>query len=356
LLFFICVCRALYSLHARRTSGVPRSLVGQPKPFMAFTGSGLLMAYYHGVATYVRDHFLLDDLQLSGISGGCSTILALAMGLDLYQILLVGLHMQNWIVKHGVYLNKIDVVKAHMRKLFETAGITDRDCAKLAAQHRCYIGVTRCFPPGHQCTPVPPDLDTLMDVWMASMCVVPFFRSPATVRSRYSIDGGFSAAWSIPQGQPWSDVIRVTCVPWWASLGPPAMATAVIQPSSLKLASMFVLFPWPEQAKLVKLGYDDARTAHPQLVARGMRPHPEAPLTEWKAWEELFANIDENNLPLPSSTRVTAHSSELEKSHDERLRTYSCSDLKDVLQGPRARRLQSGGSQSETNLSGLAFQ
>jgi hypothetical protein len=64
---------------------------------MAFSGSGLLLAYFHGIAswlvlaglglwyrmvptfpalyqhgevTYIRDHFFVDNLELSGISGG----------------------------------------------------------------------------------------------------------------------------------------------------------------------------------------------------------------------------------------------------------------------------------------------
>lgn len=107
------------------TSFIPRSLRGDQKPFMAFSGSGLLLAYFHGIAarkgvdskpqelqvTYLRDHFHVDNLQLSGISGGCSTILALAMGLDLYQILLLGLHMKKHFLKTGVYLNDFEAIQ-----------------------------------------------------------------------------------------------------------------------------------------------------------------------------------------------------------------------------------------------------
>ena len=34
---------------------------------------------------YVRDNFYVDTLEVSAISGGCSTVMALCMGLDLFQ-------------------------------------------------------------------------------------------------------------------------------------------------------------------------------------------------------------------------------------------------------------------------------
>lgn len=316
---------------------------------MAFSGSGLLLAYFHGIVTYIRDHFFVDNLQLSGISGGCSTILALAMGIDLYQILLLGLHMKKHFLKKGVYLNDFEEMVDFTMQHWKQIGITDEDVAELAARKQCHIGVTQCFPPGHCCIETPGTLRDLVKLVLSSMSVVPFFRTPGMYEGKYYVDGGFSAMYSVPAGQRWDEVIKVTCFPWWATLFPPAMGVADIQPRRFMPTEVIVLYPWRHQKGLIKQGYEDAKEQHQHLIARGLRPLPNAPLTPWSEWESLFAGIDEDNLPPLSSQRSTAVASEMEKHHYEVLRTYSHSDLNDALRGPRLRRFELTGSRSEAN-------
>jgi len=351
-IFLLLLARALYTLRQRRmTSSIPKSLQMERTPFMAFSGSGLLLAYFHGIVTYLRDHFFVDNLQLSGISGGCSTILALAMGIDLYQILLLGLHMKKHFLKKGVYLNDFEEMVDFTMQHWTQIGITDEDVAELAARKQCHIGVTQCFPPGHCCIETPATLRDLVKLVLSSMSVVPFFRTPGIYEGKYYVDGGFSAMYSVPPGQRWDEVIKVTCFPWWATLFPPAMGVADIQPRRFMPTEVIVLYPWQYQKQLIKQGYEDAKEQHQQLVARGLRPLPNAPLTPWSEWESLFAGIDEENLPPLSSQRSTVVASEMEKHHYEVLRTYSHSDLHDALRGPRLRRnsFELPGSRSEAS-------
>lgn len=348
LLLPLLAARIAHTLY-RRHWAVPRSLVdAKVPPFIAFTGSGLLLAYYHGIATYLRDHFHVEDLRLSAISGGCTTIMALAMGIDLYQILLLGLHMKKWILQEGVYLNSFEKMVKNTCKKFKEIGMIDKDVEQLAAKHQCYIGVTQCFPPKHCSLPAPTTLRGLSELVTCSMNVVPFFSTPGIYQDRYYVDGGFTATWSVPEHVAWADVIKVTCMPKWCMVLPPAMALNVdIQPTKFMPTEMVVLYNWKHQQTLIRRGYEDAKRSHDALVARGLRPLPDAPLTEWRQWEQLFAGIDENNLPPLSSRRSVTARSGLERKHDELLRTYSNTDLHDALMGPRLRRLSRGGSQSD---------
>lgn len=296
------------------------------------------MSYYHGVATYVRDHFYVDDLRMSGISGGCSTLLALAMGLDLYQILLLGLHTKRWILQQGLYLNSFETLVEYVNSLFEQIGLTDKDVEAASARNQCFIGVTQCFPPRHRCEPIPKTVRDLVDLWLCSCNVVPFFSTPGTYQGRYYIDGGFSAVWSLPDRQPWSETIRVTCLPPWTTKYSPAMATADIQPSRFMPLSIVVMYPFSHHHNLIRMGYEDAKARHSDLLARGLRPLPNAPLTPWAQWDALLAAIDEDHLPELSTKRSTDKAAPMEKAHDEVLRTYSQSDLQGLLSG-RGQRL-----------------
>ncbi|CAE8736742.1 unnamed protein product [Polarella glacialis] len=354
---WLLLARALHTLWRRRLSRSPQLPLSlgsgrqqtPQRPFLAFSGSGLLLAYFHGTVTYIRDHFHVDNLQLSAISGGCSTILALAMGIDLYQILLLGLHQKQKFLKHGIYLNSFEYMVEDTIQQFESIGITDEDVAELSARQQCFIGVTQCFPPRHCCMRTPPTRRDLAALWLSSMTVIPFFRTPGVYQGRYYVDGGFSAIYSVPDGQPWDDVIKITCFPWWTTICPPAMGVADIQPQHFMPTEVLILYPWAHQRTLIERGYKDAKLAHDHLVSRGLRPLP-APLTAWSEWEKLFAAIDENNLPpLGHSHRSTLGVSEVEQHHLELLRTHSASDLRDALQGPRIRRMSSKGPGSRSD-------
>lgn len=342
--------RAVYALYTRHNR-VPRSLTLKRRPLVAFTGSGLCLAYYHGIATYIRDHFFVDDLMMSAISGGNTTILALAMGVDLYQILLLGLHMMRWSVDvKGVYLNKFQDMVDHVMELFTEVGITDRDVEQMADRKQCFIGVTQCFPyPRHRCTPTPSKLRELVELWLCSMNVFPFFSTPGVFQGKYYVDGGFTAIWSVPEDHPWSETVKVTCMPRWCWY---PMLAGDVQPKQLMIAEPWILYPWTHQRKLIKRGYDDASASHGVFVKYGLRQLPNAPLTEWKEWDKLFKGIDEFNLPPLSHKRATAKASELESRHDKLLRTFSSTDLRDALSGPRVRRMRSreGGSVSHNDI------
>eukprot|EP00929_Paragymnodinium_shiwhaense_P100451 TRINITY_DN6277_c0_g1_i1.p1 TRINITY_DN6277_c0_g1~~TRINITY_DN6277_c0_g1_i1.p1 ORF type:complete len:424 (+),score=40.41 TRINITY_DN6277_c0_g1_i1:56-1273(+) len=335
-------CARVLQMHYQR---YPRLLQPSPdvhkrKPFIAFTGAGLAWAYYHGVVMYLRDHFYLDNIKLSAISGGCPSTLCLAMGLDLYQVVLWGLHIRNIVIKQGAYLFKRESLAQLFKDHLAAIGITDEDCARLSAKQQLFIGVTQCFPPKHESMNVPDNLDDLVDLWVCSMCVFPFLRTPGKFQGKMYVDGGFSAVWSVPPGQPWSEVFKVTCVPSWCTLPPPAMALADIQPSSLARMLPYVFIPlsWKKQQEMIKTGYEHAKAQHKQFLAAGLMPLPDAPLTPWSQWEQLYADLDDTNLPPLSTKRSTKAQSPLETVHDEILKTHSHSNLADCLQGPRLRR------------------
>lgn len=306
LFFRIVTLRIVYTLYRRRASAIPRSVGDRQQPFVAFTGSGLLIFYYHGVATYIRDHFYVDDLKLSAISGGTSTVLALAMGLDLYQVLLLGLHQQRWILKNGLYLNSFDKISRFMEAQLRKLGVTDKHVQLAANRQCCYIGVTQCMPPRHRSMPLPTTLRDLSDLLLCSCNVMPFFSTPGRFQGRFYVDGGFSAVWSVPPGQPWSEVVKVTCVSPWASAA--SLARADVQPAWSMPIPMLTIVPWQRQQALIRMGYEDARSKHSMFIAKGLRPLPNAPLTPWTVWEKLFAAVDEDNLPplspLPSTQKI----------------------------------------------------
>lgn len=338
-ILWLLFLRAAYALYGRHKRRIPKALTSDRGPLLSFTGSGLMFAYYHGIATYLRDHFSMEGVRLSAISGGCTTILALAMGLDLYQILLLGLHMKKNIIHMGLYLNSVSDIVDFMYGLLKAIGVTDHDVEALAARKTCYIGVTQCAPPQHCCMEAPATLKELVQLMASSMCVLPFFRTPGTYKDKYYLDGGFSAIWSVPSDEPTDNVIRVTCVPPWATRCSPALTRAHIAPSSFHVPEMFLLYPWQHYQHIIKLGYEDTRRQHSLLVSKGLRPLPDAPLTPWSEWERLFSSIDENNLPELSTQRSTQTISHLEQAHDRILRTFSESDLPSLLEGPRSRRL-----------------
>eukprot|EP00929_Paragymnodinium_shiwhaense_P122779 TRINITY_DN95857_c0_g1_i1.p1 TRINITY_DN95857_c0_g1~~TRINITY_DN95857_c0_g1_i1.p1 ORF type:complete len:414 (-),score=55.22 TRINITY_DN95857_c0_g1_i1:32-1273(-) len=361
----LMLLRILYTLYRRRRSNlcIPKALAAaklcgdhQRQPFLAFSGSGLLMAYFHGVVTYIRDHFHVDNLRLSAISGGCSTILALAMGIDLYQILILGLYHKQRVLREGLYLNSFSHMVEEVVKSFTEIGITDEDVAQLSERKQCFIGVTQCFPPQHCCMPTPATLRDLAALWLSSCSVVPFFRTPGEFQGKYYVDGGFSAVYSVPDDQPWDEVTKVTCFPWWSTLFPPALGVADIQPTHFMPDSVVIMYPWSHQLTLIKRGYEDAKKQHAHLVSRGFRPLSNAPVTPWEEWQKLFEAVDEDNLPALSSFCTTNAASEAEKKHMELLRTYSHSDLQQSMEGSRLRRLNNGqgGSQSEANIASLA--
>lgn len=330
---------------------VPRPLCQRPeRPLVAFSGAGLMWAYYHGIVTYIRDHFNVDNLQLSAISGGCMASLGLVMGLDLYQIVVLGLTMRKRVLSNeGCYMFSCSKLVSLFRESMDMIGLTDWDVQRVAERQQLFIGVTQCFPPRHVCVPAPSTVNELLSLWVCSMCVPPFLSTPGSFHGKFYIDGGFSAVWSVPEDRSFEDVLKVTCVPPWCTLCSPAMTTADVQPSELMLSTIFYPYSWKHQRKVLKLGYDDAHMQHHVFVKHGLRELPGAPLTPWSAWETLFDALDEDNLPPLNSTRVTSAVSKLEESHDELLRTHSASDLVALLKrrrsfrAPALGRCSSGG-------------
>jgi len=252
----------------------------------------------------------------------------------------LGLHTKRWILEQGVYLNSFAKLAAYVRGLFEQIGLTDADVKAAAARGNCFIGVTQLLPPRHRCEPIPETLNDLIDLWLCSCCVVPFFSTPGRYKGKHFVDGGFSAVWSLPPGQPWSEVIKVTCVPSWLSRCSPAMAAAEIQPMKAMLDSIVVLYPWEHQRRLIEMGYHDAKRQHGVLLQRGLRPLPNAPLTPWVQWKQLFEEINEDRLPELSPHRTTEAAAPMELAHEQVLRTYSHSDLRQLLGGPQLQRLR----------------
>lgn len=115
------------------------------------------------------------------------------------------------------------------------------------------------------------------------------------------------------------------------------MAVADIQPKKFMPTEAVLIYGWEHQRKLLTMGYNDAKRNHDLLVSRGLIPLPSAPLTPWSEWQALFDGIDETRLPPFSKLRATHAISESEKRHAELLKTYSATDLQDMLMGPRMR-------------------
>merc|ERR1711941_255414 len=101
------------------------------------------------------------------------------MGIDLYQVLLLGLHQKKHYLKEGIYLNDFETALQDTCNKLAAIGITDEDVALLSERECCFMGVTQCFPlPFHRCVPAPSKLRDLAALMLSSMSVVPFFRTP----------------------------------------------------------------------------------------------------------------------------------------------------------------------------------
>lgn len=329
-------------MRRRMSRHVPLRLP-DPRPLVTFSGGGFLMAYYFGVAIYLRDHFCLDNVRFAGISGGASAVISLCLGIDLFQVLLMGLHMHRWLREQGgPYLLNFQQCVDYAIGLFGQIGLSDRDTAAVSAQRRAFIGVTQCIPFQHRCANVPETVRDLAELQNCSMCILPFFRSPGTFEGKYHVDGGLSTFWSVPEEDCLSRAVTVTCLPPYATrLWPQTFQEADVQPDTLDLRSIFVVTPFAEQKDQVRLGYGHAKRSHERFVSKGLRPLEHAPLTPWSEWEALFASVDEQDLPPLTSKPSTARVSNLESRHQQILRTYSQSDLQKVLAGSRLDRFRS---------------
>lgn len=225
--------------------------------------------------------------------------------------MVTGLHAKKDMLANGIggaYLLDFHAWHEKVVGYLEALGITDDMVAALSEKRKCYIGVSRCFPvPRHDCVAMPPTVRDAAALILCSMSTVPFFRTPGVFQGKFCVDGGCTAAWSVPEDQPWSEVIKVCPVPWYVSLPcPPFLSVADIQPRSLMVTDAVVLRSWTHYRKLIRMGYDDAKRNHALLVSRGLPPLPDAPLTPWEEWERLFETIDEDNLPPLGSERPAA--------------------------------------------------
>ena len=140
-------------------------------------GPGLVVKEKYA-AMYLRDHFDVDNVRLATISGGSAALIALTMGLDLYQVMMLGLHSMKWLkAKGGPYLLNFQELSEFVHGLFREIGLTDGDVARTSAQNRAFIGVTQCFPLAHRCVNVPENTKDLIDLYLCSQCILPFFRT-----------------------------------------------------------------------------------------------------------------------------------------------------------------------------------
>jgi len=249
-----------------------------PRPLLAFSGSALLLAYYNGIAGYLKDHFELDNVRFSGISGGCVFFLPILLGVPVDKMFASGMYVRKRIMKRPLLcylLTEAECVSMFLEEL-KLMGLTDKNMKDLSEQNRGYFGVTTCkwlaglIPtPSPRLIPVSDTMESTIKGLLQSTCTPPFFRSPGKLEDgKYAIDGVFSMTYAIPDDADEEKIIRIS--PW-------TFYPADVKPSRLRrmhLVDFFLPLGIKHQTKQFCVGYKTAWENHQVFVKKGLKPKP----------------------------------------------------------------------------------
>jgi len=314
-LFLVLLARRLLRMMKSSPQGPPDSRV-----LVTFSGSGLLWAYYSGVACYLQENFELQDVRFAGISQGSNPASVLALGLSAVQAFQIGLVWAEVILKRRLkfYLINPEEMIVPGLATCDEFGITDEHVRTLHGKGRCYYGTTdlSVFPFQHVLLSDATSIKESLWFATASMRVLPFFDRFALLKGMCLVDGGFSAMYSIPPGASPERTIRVSPFSF--------MPGANIKPLKGQDRPWQEIFYTRSRKQLlaqVRAGYMDSMRVHSDLVARGLQEKPSYLPRNSAHLEKVVANFDrvclqfgkDNSLPRTSSFFFGASTATLDK-------------------------------------------
>lgn len=244
------------------------------RPTIAFSGSFLLMSVYLGFAAYLQDHFQLDNVRVSAVSGGATNYFSIILKMKIAEVYELGMQMRADLLSRRLlcYLMPENWLVDRLVKQCRVLGINDGAARQVSREGRAFFGVTT-----FQWSPLPwpklrvvPVAETLTDMsrqLMQSCTVPPFFARPGVLPDgKWALDGGFSTVYAIPEDADPSKTIRVT--PW------------PFLPGDIKLHSLSLiecvaaLYPlsMKQQLKLFARGYEMGQNGFEVLARKGLVP------------------------------------------------------------------------------------
>lgn len=236
-----------------------------------FGATGGLLMYSHGIASYLEDHFELEDLDFYGVSGGCQPSVFLSSKIGMFKALHQWfLPMINDMRDDGFYKYfSFPMPTGYLRSKRYLGRIMKTNPNYMKnVQGRLWLHYTtlrmKGITVGHYA-----NFDELFDVigatqYIPFLCGPPFMKHRA--RNTLCIDGYLTKA-KLPPGR-------------WLSLHP--FKWKRFYPLQ-GLTSIRNLCNIPRQLELRKLGYEDARQHHDYFIEQGLKKKclvPKAPRLE----------------------------------------------------------------------------
>jgi len=261
-----------------------------PRPVLAFGGSGHLWPYYMGIFYYIKKHFETDHLRVSGISGGCISFIFLGvLDMDLPKAFEV---YCLWIMETGwPHMFTSQSRWAHIgAKVLRSAGVRNKDICSRYNQH--FAGVTSlneivpkhmAFDFNHIST-----LEEVIYLVSCSCCVFPFFYTLGYYRSHLLVDGGYSNIYTIPADANLERTFRVSAKLFPADITPP---------DDLPLKFVFMTGTKIMEFLIVR-GYEDMRKFHYLFKEKsGLKEICEFGSQE-KQWEETKRELEDITIAM----------------------------------------------------------
>lgn len=283
-LFVMAVAMGAFRVRAPQRDCQSRTVceVFDPRPTLSFGPSGLLLAYYHGICTFLKDHFHLEPerVRVAGISGGaiCS-FHTIGLGINAADGVKVGMRMRARILARALlcYLIKPDVLVEMLETELRAVGVTDATVLRMYKAGSMHFGVTSIANLAHRCVPAGRTLRETLKLVCASSCILPFLREPVQVPAarqardhgktvEWAVDGIFSGIHTIPAGSDPQKTVRLSAWPLTpnSDVSPPWYQMPI-------LALMAVIpLPLCFQVWLFSVGYRDMAARQKMLQERGL--------------------------------------------------------------------------------------
>jgi len=284
---------------ARKKSQEARAV--DPRPLIAFSGSLCLVSYYNGVVAYLKDHFDLRDIRVSGVSGGCVAFFPLLLDIPANKCLSLFMYAVTKIVQRPLkfYLMKESDMRKVVVQELKIHGVSEGNVKELYKQNRVFMGVTACkwlgglLPtPSARVLPMADNLNAVIKQMLHSMCTLPFFRRLGRLPDGSACgDGNFSMMYAIPDDVDAEKLVRIT--PW-------CFLPADVKPSKYsKMHFVDAFFPTGPRAQIDDqfcVGYQTAWDHHEVFVKKGLKPKPYSTNPQALLQEHVAAFRDMANL------------------------------------------------------------
>lgn len=244
-LFLLSVVALYVKSFCTAATKTPIDDSGSDRIVIAFGPSALLLNLHIGIAAYLNDHFILDDVGFTGVSGGCMAALGLGMKLSPTTLIQMGNHFATKIMQRRLlfyFLDQKDIVDLLDDRLEGVLGDADFE----SVQGRVHFGTSKWSFPWmtHENLEI---AKTRRDAFFQiawSMTILPFFKRPGlSAANEWMFDGCFTSWFCEPKGR----VVRI------------GIATPAHVSYPLNFRNLFVdswLFSKSRQRQLFVQGYE----------------------------------------------------------------------------------------------------